>query len=123
MAGGRVEAAAVVADLDDDAPRSRLDPEPGGACPRMLYDVGEGLASDSEELGLNTAGKREWAVRSLHVDDEVIRCGELRGVLGEALNEPVLGRVVAQLVDQGPHLALRAPCQLADRGEGSGERP
>ena len=122
VACSRVEATAVVADLDEHAPRSSLDANPRRARAGVLHDVGERLAPDAEQLGLGAAREREAAVGPLHVDRQPIPVVEPRGVLGEGGDEPVLDGVAAQLEDERAHLALRAPRQLSDRGQGSPER-
>src|SRR4051812_42174488 len=74
----RVEAAPVVADLDDHSSRTPFDPNPGPARVRVLENVGKRLSSDSEELGLGAGAERQGAGRAPNVDGRPVVAGESR---------------------------------------------
>ena len=122
VAGRVVEPAAVVPDLEHDARRPGLDPDPRLARMGVLHHVGERLAADAEELGLRAARQGQAALRTADVDDQPLPCADPRGVLGERGHEPVLHRAGAELEDECPHLALRTARELADRAESPSER-
>ena len=58
----------------------------------MLLDVDERLAPDAEQLGLD-AGRKRGALGPLNIDGQPIPGAELRGMLGEGGDEPVLDGV------------------------------
>jgi hypothetical protein len=56
MSGGWVEAAPVVADLDDDLASLSLDPNVRCARRSVLLDIRERFPPDGEQLGFNELG-------------------------------------------------------------------
>src|SRR5690242_6484338 len=111
----RLEAEAVVADLDDHVSRSLLDADPGPARLRVLDHVAQRLAPDAEDLRLSARGERDATIGRMHLDRGPLAPGEPRRVADERGDETILERVTAQLGDDVADIGLRAEGQIPDR--------
>ena len=124
MAGVRIEAAPVVADLEHHLPRPGRDPNVRRARPGVPLDIRERLAPDGEQLRLHLLGRLPAGPRGPRTS--MLRpSGRVRplGVPRESGNEPVVHLLAAQLEDQRANLALDAPREVRDRAERSSHAP
>ena len=119
MAGGRVEPPPVVADLDEDHARPELPPARAPRSRRRASDdVGQRLAPDREQLGLDELATARGATPGPDLDRRARpSSAQSRGVPRERRNQPVVDRVAAQLEDERAHLALHALGEVRDRAE------
>ena len=118
--GRRVEAAAVVADLEHDARRAGLDADPRPARAGVLDDVGERLAADAEQLGLDALARARGGRRApaTSIDQPVPRA-EPRARAGRARRTSPSSTGSRPSSKISARISLCAlPGQLADRAQG-----
>jgi hypothetical protein len=123
ICSARVEAPSVVADLYEDVSGSDVHVDKGGGGVCVLDHIGERLAPDSKELGLNRLGKRKARDGSPHLEGRRATGAQAQGVPRERGNQSIVDRVATQFEDERANLGLHAPRELGDRTKGLPDTP
>ena len=118
----RVEAAPVVADLDEDLLPPEPRPGPARRLPRRASGHSRAPPARWRTAASPRAARRQPRRGSPDVDGQPLRSAQPGGVSGECRNQPVVDRVAAQLEDERANLALHAPREVRDRAERSSDR-